>query len=80
MKLMLIRLPTEKTVSEAAAALQAAVEVNHFGVMQVHNLQGTMVGLLEAIHFPGDSYALFGFASAVFWYGGWPFLKGLPKN
>ncbi|CAN5529672.1 heavy metal translocating P-type ATPase [soil metagenome] len=35
------------------------------------------VGLGKAIHFPGDSYVLFGFASAVFWYGGWPFLKGL---
>ena len=22
-------------------------------------------------------YVLFGFSSAVFWYGGWPFLKGL---
>ena len=40
---MLIKLPTEKTVSEAAAALQAAVEANHFGVMQVHNLKETMV-------------------------------------
>ncbi len=40
--LMLIKLPTEKTVSEAAAALQAAVAANHFGVMQVHNLKETM--------------------------------------
>ena len=39
---MLIKLPTEKTVSEAAAALQAAVQANHFGVMQVHNLKETM--------------------------------------
>ena len=39
---MLIKLPTEKTVSETAAALQAAVEANHFGVMQVHNLKETM--------------------------------------
>jgi len=36
-----------------------------------------LVGLREAISFPGDTYVLFGFASAVFWYGGWPFLKGL---
>lgn len=36
-----------------------------------------LVGLREAIHFYGDVYALFGFSSAVFWYGGWPFLKGL---
>jgi uncharacterized protein (DUF302 family) len=39
---MLIKLPAEKTVSEAAAALQAAVQANHFGVMQVHNLKETM--------------------------------------
>ena len=30
---MLIKLTTAKTVNEAAAALQAAVEANHFGVM-----------------------------------------------
>jgi uncharacterized protein (DUF302 family) len=39
---MLIKLSTDKTVSEAAAALQAAIEANHFGVMQVHNLKETM--------------------------------------
>lgn len=39
-----------------------------------------LVGLREAIHFTGDLYVLFGFASAVFWYGGWPFLKGLFKE
>ncbi|HUU14413.1 MAG TPA: copper-translocating P-type ATPase [Terriglobia bacterium] len=36
----------------------------------------TLVGLREAIRFPGDIYLLFGLSSAVFWYGGWPFLKG----
>ena len=39
---MLITVSTDKTVSEAATALQAAVEANHFGVMQVHNLKETM--------------------------------------
>src|SRR5664280_2749073 len=39
---MLIKLPTKKTVSETTAALQTAVEANHFGVMQVHNLKETM--------------------------------------
>src|SRR3990167_3003610 len=39
---MLIKLSTEKTVSDASAALQAAVEANHFGVMHVHNLKETM--------------------------------------
>jgi len=39
---VLIKFPTEKRVSETAAALQAAVQANHFGVMQVHNLKETM--------------------------------------
>jgi uncharacterized protein (DUF302 family) len=37
-----LKLFTEKTVSDAAAALQAAVQANHFGVMQVHNLKESM--------------------------------------
>jgi Cu2+-exporting ATPase len=36
-----------------------------------------LVGLREAIRFPGDLYVLFGLSTAVFFYGGWPFLKGL---
>lgn len=39
-----------------------------------------LVELREVIRFSGDVYVLFGFASAVFWYGGWPFLKGLFKE
>ena len=39
---MLIKLATEKTVGDTAVALQAAVQANHFGVMQVHNLKETM--------------------------------------
>ena len=39
---MLIKLSTDKTLSEVAAALQIAVPANHFGIMQVHNLQETM--------------------------------------
>jgi uncharacterized protein (DUF302 family) len=39
---LLVVLSTGKTVNEAAAALQAAVDANHFGVMQVHNLKETM--------------------------------------
>ena len=34
-------------------------------------------GLREALRFPGDSYVQFGFATIIFFYGGWPFLKGL---
>lgn len=36
-----------------------------------------LVGLREGIRFPGDLYVLFGISSTVFWYGGWPFLRGL---
>ena len=39
-----------------------------------------LAGLHQTISFSGDLYVLFGFASAVFWYGGWPFLKGLIKE
>ena len=39
---MLVKLSTDKTVSAAAAALQAAVQANRFGVMQVHDLKETM--------------------------------------
>jgi len=39
---MLIKVSSEKSVSEAAVALQAAVEANHFGVMHLHNLKETM--------------------------------------
>jgi uncharacterized protein (DUF302 family) len=39
---MLVKLSTDKTVSEAAIALHAAVQANRFGVMQVHNLKETM--------------------------------------
>lgn len=39
---MLFKLSTDKTVTEVASALQDAVQANHFGVMQVHNLKETM--------------------------------------
>ena len=39
---MLVKAFTDKSVSDAVAALQAAVQANHFGVMQVHNLKETM--------------------------------------
>lgn len=40
---MLIKLSTDKSVSEAAVALEAAIQNNHFGLMQVHNLKETMM-------------------------------------
>ena len=39
---MLVKLSTNKTVIEAAAALHATDQANHFGVIQVHNLKETM--------------------------------------
>lgn len=39
---MLVQVSTDKTVSEAAAAVEVAVQAHHFGVMHVHNLKATM--------------------------------------
>lgn len=38
------------------------------------------VGLEETLDFPGDSFVQFAFATVVFFYGGWPFLKGLVEE
>src|SRR3970040_1260264 len=46
-------------------------------ILVLSPLLQTLVVLREAIRFSGDIYVLFGLSSAVFWYGGWPFLKGL---
>jgi Cu2+-exporting ATPase len=35
-----------------------------------------LFGLAPPIQFPGDRYVLFAGASAVYFYGGWPFLRG----
>jgi Cu2+-exporting ATPase len=37
----------------------------------------SFVGFKETLAFPGDMYVLWAFSSAVFFYGGWPFHKGL---
>ncbi len=36
-----------------------------------------LLGLRGVLAFPGAGYVEFGFASAVYFYGGWPFLTGL---
>src|SRR5213078_3111993 len=36
-----------------------------------------LLGLRAALRFPGDRYVGFASASAVYFYGGWPFLTGL---
>jgi Cu2+-exporting ATPase len=46
-------------------------------ILSLSPMLQTLVGMREAIRFSGDMYVLFGLSSAVFWYGGWPFLKGL---
>lgn len=35
------------------------------------------LGLRDSVRFPGDSYIQFAFATIIYFYGGWPFLKGL---
>jgi Cu2+-exporting ATPase len=35
-----------------------------------------LLGVEETLAFPGDSYLQFAISSAVFFYGGWPFLSG----
>ena len=36
-----------------------------------------LLRLQNILQFPGDAYVLFGLSSVVFFYGGWPFLKGI---
>jgi len=36
----------------------------------------SFLGLIDVFNFSGDSYVLFALSSFVFFYGGWPFLKG----
>lgn len=36
-----------------------------------------VLGLRAALAFPGSDFLLFGLSSIVFFFGGWPFLKGL---
>jgi P-type Cu2+ transporter len=38
------------------------------------------LGLEEVIRFPGDLYVLFAFSSAIYFYGGLPFLKGIVEE
>ncbi|MBC7381106.1 MAG: copper-translocating P-type ATPase [Burkholderiaceae bacterium] len=45
-------------------------------ILALSPLLQSLVGLRDSIEFTGDLYVLFSFSSAVFWYGGWPFLKG----
>lgn len=42
-------------------------------------IQGWL-GLEDALRFPSDRYVLAGLSSLVFFYGGWPFLKGFLRE
>jgi len=44
-----------------------------------HDLWG-MLGLAAPLAFRGDAYVLFGLSSIVFFYGGWPFLRGFGEE
>ncbi|MEC4685567.1 MAG: heavy metal translocating P-type ATPase [Nitrospirota bacterium] len=46
-------------------------------ILMLSPLVQEFIGLGESIRFPGDMYLLFGLSSFVFFYGGYPFLKGL---
>ncbi len=46
-------------------------------VLLLSPLIQSFLRLEDIIKFLGDSYILFGLSSIIFFYGGWPFLKGL---
>ncbi len=46
-------------------------------VLLLSPLIQTFLKLEETIKFPGDAYVIFGLSTIIFFYGGWPFLKGL---
>ena len=40
----------------------------------------SFIGVREAFAFPGSDYVLFVLSAVIFFYGGWPFLKGLANE
>lgn len=46
-------------------------------ILALSHMIQEFLGLGGRLHFSGDTYVLFVFSSAVFFYGGWPFLAGL---
>ncbi len=51
-----------------------------FPVLALAPLIQSALGVAEAWDFPGDALVQFGFASVIFFYGGWPFLNGLVQE
>jgi Cu2+-exporting ATPase len=46
-------------------------------VLALSPLVQNLLGLRETLAFSGDSYVLFGLSAVVYFYCGWPFLKGI---
>jgi Cu2+-exporting ATPase len=46
-------------------------------ILALSPLVRKFIGLENVLSFSGDSYVLFVLSSAVYFYGGWPFLKGI---
>ena len=46
-------------------------------VLATSEMVQQFLGLRDVLAFPGDRYVGFAFATAVYFYGGWPFLTGL---
>jgi len=46
-------------------------------VLATSEMVQQFLGLRQVLAFPGDRYVEFVFASAIYFYGGWPFLTGL---
>jgi Cu2+-exporting ATPase len=45
-------------------------------VLALSPLVQQLLGLRQTLAFPGDSYVLFALSAIVYFYGGWPFLRG----
>ncbi|HEY4696317.1 MAG TPA: hypothetical protein VIH13_05460, partial [Candidatus Hydromicrobium sp.] len=45
-------------------------------VLLLSELIQRFLRLEDILKFPGDKYVLFALSTAIFFYGGWPFLKG----
>src|ERR1700745_953635 len=46
-------------------------------VLVLSPLVQNLLGLRDRLAFSGDSYVLFGLSAVVYFYCGWPFLKGI---
>lgn len=46
-------------------------------VVLLSDMLQKLFGVAGILTFPGDGYVQFAFSTAIFFYGGWPFLKGL---